>query len=62
MKAGKKQPQRRCANCFACFAETELCPLEPNYDEDKAFALLTSRLKEKKASNIKNRPEEQEGR
>lgn len=42
-----------CANCFACFAETELCPLEPGYDEEKVFAELEKRVAGKDANNKK---------
>lgn len=47
-----KDKETRCANCFACFAETELCPLEPDYDEDKVLEMLKERIKKNKSGGL----------
>lgn len=49
----EKKKEERCANCFACFAETEFCPLEPGYDEDKVLKILEERIKSKKLGEPK---------
>ena len=33
-KNNRQQPEKRCANCFACKQDTELCPLNENYNPD----------------------------
>lgn len=41
-----KIPQ--CSNCFVCQKDTVFCAIGPNYDPEKAYQLLQSRIKEAK--------------
>lgn len=37
-----------CSNCFVCQKDTIFCSISPNYDREKAYELLQSRIKEAK--------------
>lgn len=43
----KKTNSKQCYNCVVCKRETELCPLNENYNED-AYLEIEARLKANK--------------
>lgn len=46
-KAAQKVEKRKCANCFACLRDTEMCPLNENYDPD-AYLKIAEKLAARK--------------
>lgn len=51
MPKNKKTPDKdgkpECANCFACVKDTEMCPLNENYDPD-AYLKISEKLRQRK--------------
>lgn len=42
-KNAEKDEKRKCANCFVCVRDTEMCPLNENYDPD-AYLKIAEKL------------------
>lgn len=43
-----KRGQPQCANCFACVKDTDMCPLNENYDPEAAHRRFAERLAKRK--------------
>lgn len=49
-----KKREPKCCNCFACVQNTEMCPLNENYDE-YAYLKIEEKIKREREERKKSR-------
>lgn len=50
--SSRRESEKKCANCFVCKQDTELCPLNENYSPDAYLKWEEAYLKRRKENPV----------